>query len=41
MEGLKVTPLRGVYEEYGGKIVDFAGYELPTQFKGFYMSIIL
>lgn len=35
MEGLKVTPLRGVYEEYGGKIVDFAGYELPTQFKGF------
>ncbi|HCL4437479.1 glycine cleavage system protein T [Clostridium botulinum] len=35
MEDLKVTPLRGVYEEYGGKIVDFAGYELPTQFKGF------
>lgn len=34
MDNLKVTPLRGEYEKYGGKIVEFAGYELPTQFKG-------
>lgn len=35
MQELKKTPLRGVYEQYGGKVVEFAGYELPTQFKGF------
>lgn len=35
MEELKRTPLREVYEQYGGKVVEFAGYELPTQFKGF------
>ena len=34
MDNLKVTPLRGEYEKNGGKIVEFAGYELPTQFKG-------
>lgn len=34
METLKNTPLRGEYEKYGGKVVDFAGYALPMQFKG-------
>jgi len=34
LDNLKVTPLRGEYEKNGGKIVEFAGYELPTQFKG-------
>jgi len=34
LNNLKVTPLRGEYEKHGGKIVEFAGYELPTQFKG-------
>lgn len=34
MDNLKVTPIRGDYEKYGAKVVAFAGYEMPTQFKG-------
>ena len=34
MENLKRTPLYSVYSEYGGKIVDFAGWEMPIQFEG-------
>lgn len=34
MNAIKSTPLRGEYEKYGAKVVDFAGYELPIQFKG-------
>ncbi len=32
MEGLKRTPLYPLYEKYGGKTVDFGGWELPVQF---------
>lgn len=32
MENLKRTPLFEVYKEYGGKIIDFGGWELPVQF---------
>lgn len=32
MENLKRTPLFEVYKEYGGKTVDFGGWELPVQF---------
>ncbi|MEW6724004.1 MAG: glycine cleavage system aminomethyltransferase GcvT [Bacillota bacterium] len=31
---LKKTPLYQVYEESGGKIVDFGGWALPVQFRG-------
>ncbi|WP_373897661.1 glycine cleavage system aminomethyltransferase GcvT [Haloimpatiens sp. FM7315] len=31
---LKNTPLRSVYEKYGGKIIDFTGWALPVQFEG-------
>jgi aminomethyltransferase len=31
---LKRTPLYNIYNEYGGKIVDFAGWEMPIQFEG-------
>lgn len=34
MANVKSTPIRGEYEKYGAKIVEFAGYEMPTQFKG-------
>lgn len=34
MENLKRTPLYNTYKEYGGKIVDFAGWEMPIQFEG-------
>jgi aminomethyltransferase len=34
VENLKRTPLYNVYKEYGGKIVDFAGWEMPIQFEG-------
>lgn len=34
LENLKRTPLYNVYKEYGGKIVDFAGWEMPIQFEG-------
>ncbi|MDQ0413683.1 glycine cleavage system aminomethyltransferase GcvT [Mesobacillus stamsii] len=32
MSELKRTPLFEVYQEYGGKTVDFGGWELPVQF---------
>lgn len=34
MENLKKTPLFDIYEKYGGKIIDFAGWALPVQYKG-------
>lgn len=34
MEVLKRTPLFNVYEKYGGKIINFAGWALPVQFEG-------
>jgi aminomethyltransferase len=34
LENLKRTPLYSIYSEYGGKIVDFAGWEMPIQFEG-------
>lgn len=32
MSELKRTPLFDVYKEYGGKTIDFGGWELPVQF---------
>jgi aminomethyltransferase len=34
LENLLKTPLYPVYEQYGAKIVDFAGWALPLQFEG-------
>ncbi|MGM9927344.1 MAG: glycine cleavage system aminomethyltransferase GcvT [Bacillus sp. (in: firmicutes)] len=34
MKQLKRTPLFDVYSEYGAKIIDFGGWELPVQFAG-------
>ena len=34
LENLKKTPLYNAYKEYGGKIVDFAGWQMPIQFEG-------
>ena len=34
MENVKRTPLYGLHEELGGKIVDFAGWALPIQYTG-------
>lgn len=34
MTTLKRTPLFPVYAEYGGKTIDFGGWELPVQFSG-------
>ncbi len=34
MKGLKKTPLFDLYERYGGKVIDFAGWALPVQFEG-------
>lgn len=34
MDNLKKTPLYDVYEKYGGKVIDFAGWALPVQFEG-------
>lgn len=34
MTELKRTPLFNVYKEFGGKTVDFGGWELPVQFSG-------
>ncbi|MDF1997119.1 glycine cleavage system aminomethyltransferase GcvT [Peribacillus frigoritolerans] len=34
MTNLKRTPLFEVYREYGGKTIDFGGWELPVQFSG-------
>jgi len=31
---LKKTPLHALHLELGGKMVPFAGYEMPVQFKG-------
>ena len=31
-EQLKRTPLFDVYASYGGKTIDFGGWELPVQF---------
>jgi aminomethyltransferase len=32
MSGLKRTPLYPVYQEHGGKTIDFGGWELPVQY---------
>ncbi|WP_289142592.1 glycine cleavage system aminomethyltransferase GcvT [uncultured Brevibacillus sp.] len=32
MEGLKRTPLFPLYANYGAKVIDFGGWELPVQF---------
>ncbi|MEF2293947.1 glycine cleavage system aminomethyltransferase GcvT [Virgibacillus dokdonensis] len=34
MNELKQTPLYPIYEEYGAKVIDFGGWNLPVQFKG-------
>ncbi|MCP8616841.1 glycine cleavage system aminomethyltransferase GcvT [Salirhabdus salicampi] len=34
MSSLKRTSLFPLYEKYGGKIVDFGGWEMPVQFEG-------
>lgn len=34
MSELKRTPLFDLYKEYGGKTIDFGGWELPVQFSG-------
>ena len=31
-DDLKVTPLNALHKELGGKMVPFAGYEMPVQF---------
>ncbi|WP_408011705.1 glycine cleavage system aminomethyltransferase GcvT [Pseudalkalibacillus sp. A8] len=32
MSSLKQTPLHELYKEYGAKVIDFGGWELPVQF---------
>lgn len=32
--GLKRTPLYTAHQKYGGKIIDFGGWELPVQYEG-------
>ncbi|MDF2669919.1 MAG: gcvT [Paenibacillus sp.] len=34
MAGLKQTPLYPLYAKYGGKTIDFGGWDLPVQFTG-------
>lgn len=34
MGELKKTPLYPIYKEYGGKTIDFGGWDLPVQFAG-------
>jgi aminomethyltransferase len=34
MSGLKQTPLYPLYSKYGGKTIDFGGWDLPVQFTG-------
>jgi aminomethyltransferase len=34
LENLNKTPLYNTYKEYGGKIVEFAGWSMPIQFEG-------
>ena len=31
---MKRTPYCEILQEYGGKFVDFAGFEMPVQFEG-------
>lgn len=31
---MRYTPLHGIFEQYGGKVVDFHGWALPVQFAG-------
>ncbi len=33
-EALRTTPLRALHQELGGRLVDFAGWELPVQYEG-------
>ncbi len=33
-EALRATPLRALHQELGGRLVDFAGWELPVQYEG-------
>ena len=33
-EALRTTPLRALHLELGGRLVDFAGWELPVQYEG-------
>ncbi|MCJ7688466.1 MAG: glycine cleavage system aminomethyltransferase GcvT, partial [Clostridiaceae bacterium] len=34
MENLKKTHLHNTYKQYGGKLVEFGGWEMPIQFEG-------
>jgi aminomethyltransferase len=34
LENLKKTPLYNTYKQYGGKLVEFGGWEMPIQFDG-------
>jgi len=34
LDNLKITPLYNCYKEYGGKIVEFAGWAMPLQYQG-------
>ncbi len=34
LDNLKITPLYNTYKEYGGKIVEFAGWAMPVQYEG-------
>ena len=34
IDTLRKTPLHAIHEEMGGKMVPFAGYEMPVQFEG-------
>jgi aminomethyltransferase len=34
IDPLRKTPLHAIHEEMGGKMVPFAGYEMPVQFEG-------
>ena len=34
IDTLRTTPLYDVHQEHGGKMVPFAGYEMPVQFEG-------
>ncbi|MBD3232687.1 MAG: glycine cleavage system aminomethyltransferase GcvT, partial [candidate division Zixibacteria bacterium] len=33
MTGVKKTPFNNIHKEYGAKMVEFAGYEMPIQYK--------
>ena len=33
-ENLKITPLFDIHKELGGKLVPFAGWNMPIQFAG-------